>query len=470
LNSNKYAVIDIETTGGKATTDRITEVGIVIFENGEITDQFSSLVNPDRSIPPFIVRITGITDNMVKDAPRFYEIAKQIVEMTEDAIFVAHNSSFDYGFIKEEFRQLGYDYTRKTLCTVRLTRKVYPNLKSHSLGNLIKNFNISVKNRHRALDDALATVDILQRILSETKNDHFVDLLLNHGIVPSRLQNGITMELLKSLPESIGIYYLYNPYGHIIYIGKSINIRQRIMQHFSGHTNKNEKIVRSTASISFDLTGSELISLIWESIQIKKHQPEINRALKSTAKYFIYQYLNPDGYINLKIDKNNRKTRVGKDILHFVNSKRTAYGFMQNLREEHFLCDAMCDIDSNKKPCFRNSIKLCFGACTGEETPESYNLRAQSAIDVINKKFEGDQLIIDSGKSPEDFATILIKDGLFYGFQFLNAEILNESSPEEIADMVTAYPDNMQCNGIIKTYLSKHKVKHIIPLESIEDD
>ncbi len=464
MKTNRYAIIDIESTGGKATTDRITEVGILLVENGKVIDEFTSLVNPERSIPFFITKITGINNKMVEDAPRFYEIAKRLIEITEDAIFVAHNVNFDYNFFKEEFRQLGYDYKRKTLCTVKLSRRAFPGLKSYSLGNLIKHFDIEVVDRHRAMDDARATTIIFQSIIDNHKNHHIIEYLLNHGIAASRLNNGISLDILRSLPEEIGIYYFYNTYGHIIYIGKSINIQGRVMQHYSGKAKKNDKIVVATASISYELMGSELISLVFESIEIKKYQPEINKALKSTAKYFIYQYTDSNGYINLDIGKNNLKNRRNKDILHFLNSKKSAYEFMQQVRGEYQLCDVLTHIDSSKKPCFRHGVKLCNGACISEESSVEYNVRVGEAIDQINKSFDKDMLIIDKGKSDDNFSVILIRDGVFYGFEFLDADILNENSPDEISEMIRHMPDNMQCNGIIKTYLSKHKVHSVIEL------
>jgi len=232
MKTKLYAVVDIETTGGMARRDRITEIAIVVYDGKEIIDRFESLINPERSIPFEITRITGITDSMVADAPKFYEVAKKVIEMTEGAIFVAHNVRFDYSFIREEFASLGYTFTRRQLCTVVLSRKSFPGLRSYSLGNLIRHFDIKVANRHRAMDDVLATVDILGRILSSEEGVQKADRIINAGIKASHLPKDITMEMIHSLPESAGVYYFYNVYGQVIYVGKSINIRKRIMQHF----------------------------------------------------------------------------------------------------------------------------------------------------------------------------------------------------------------------------------------------
>jgi len=175
----KYAIIDIETTGGMAKRDKITEIGIVIHDGEKIVDTYESLINPGRHIPPNITRITGITDDMVADAPRFYEVAKTIVEMTEGAIFVAHNVRFDYSFIKEAFNDLGYTFSKRQLDTVRLARKTFPGLKSYSLGNLIKHFGIKVNARHRALEDAIATTELLELIFAKEDSADNIKMYIN---------------------------------------------------------------------------------------------------------------------------------------------------------------------------------------------------------------------------------------------------------------------------------------------------
>ena len=165
--SKTYAIVDIETTGGKATRHRITEIAIVLHDGKKILDQWETLINPECYIPHGITELTGITQEMVQDAPKFYEVAKTIVEKTEKAIFVAHNVRFDYGFLREEFKRLGYTFSRRQLCTVRLSRKAFPGLRSYSLGKLIKHFGIKVNDRHRAMADTLATVELFEKILRQ---------------------------------------------------------------------------------------------------------------------------------------------------------------------------------------------------------------------------------------------------------------------------------------------------------------
>ncbi|MEL7222305.1 MAG: exonuclease domain-containing protein, partial [Bacteroidota bacterium] len=234
----KFAIIDVETTGGRASRDKITEIGIVLHDGQQIIKTFESLLNPQTYIPQGIVQLTGITQEMVQDAPLFHEIAREIVEMTEGAIFVAHNVRFDYGFLRGEFSRLGYTYTRKQLCTVRMSRKAFPGLPSYSLENLIRHFGIKTDARHRALADAIATTDILERILSQEDNQKEVKLMVNLGIKESKLPKGITLEQIHNLPESCGVYYFHNAAGNVVYVGKSINIKKRIADHFADQTDK----------------------------------------------------------------------------------------------------------------------------------------------------------------------------------------------------------------------------------------
>jgi DNA polymerase III subunit epsilon len=261
----KYAIIDVETTGGMAQKERITEIAIVVHDGSAVLETFSTLLNPERSIPWNITSITGITDDMVKNAPKFYEVAKKVVELTEGAIFVAHNVSFDYGFIREEFARLGFPFIRKQLCTVRMSRKAFPGLPSYSLSNLKKHFKIYAEKSHRALDDTLATVTIFEKILASQESGENLQHFISHGVKESKLPTGITLEYLHSLPETTGVYYLHDKHKEVVYVGKSINIQKRMFEHFADLTPKGEKLREGVNSISFEETGSELVALLLES-------------------------------------------------------------------------------------------------------------------------------------------------------------------------------------------------------------
>ena len=234
--SKRYAIIDVETTGGRAVRDKITEIAIVLHDGEQVLDSFESLVNPECPIPYGITELTGISNEMVADAPRFYEIAKRVVEMTEGAVFVAHNVRFDYSFVQEEFKRLGFTYTRKQLCTVRLARKAFPGLRSYSLGNLIRTLNLNAGARHRAMGDTLATVDLFERIMRLENGKSEAGDLINLGIKEALLPGALSLEKIHSLPQECGVYYFHDQYGQVVYVGKSINIQKRVASHFAKKT------------------------------------------------------------------------------------------------------------------------------------------------------------------------------------------------------------------------------------------
>ncbi|MCB0660409.1 MAG: GIY-YIG nuclease family protein [Saprospiraceae bacterium] len=451
-----YAVIDIETTGGMPNRDRITEIAIVLFDGKGIIDTFETLINPERSIPPEITRITGITDHMVQDAPKFYEVAKQIVTMTENAIFVAHNVRFDYRFIREEFAALGYTYTRKQLCTVVLSRKSFPGLRSYSLGNLIRHFGISVENRHRAMDDALATVDILGRALALTEGTQRTKRLINAGIEASHLPKDISLERLHSLPETIGVYYMYNVYGQVIYVGKSINIRKRLMQHFGGIDAKTDKFISKVADITYTETGSELISLLLESKEIKLLQPEINKAQRTQQyPYFVYHYVNEDGYICFNFDKSSVKTRKGKSILNHYSSKQSARGHLHFASSACQLCQCLMGLHDHPESCFYRQTGQCEGAAIQLVDKDTYNENAEIAIEILNKAFKENFFIITEGRNLDETGLVLVENGHFQGFGY----IPNENGTKDIEEWKEAIeymPPNPELNQIILQWLEKH--------------
>ena len=252
---------------------------------------------------------------MVADAPKFYEVAKQVVEMTQGAVFVAHNVSFDYNFIRYEFQQLGYVFRRRKLCTVRLSRKVFPGLRSYSLGNLIKHFNIKVTDRHRAMADVMATVELMEKAFAQDENNE-TDNLVNLGISETRLPKNITLNQLHELPEACGVYYFYNKEGDVIYVGKSVNIKKRAMQHFAAQTSKAVKMQQVIHDISYELTGSELIALLLEATEIKRISPQFNSALRNrNMNWCIHKYINEAGYICLALAKTSLKKAKELDIV-----------------------------------------------------------------------------------------------------------------------------------------------------------
>ena len=461
-NLKKYAIIDIETTGGLIKRDKITEVAIVIHDGNKIIDTYETLVNPERSIPEFISRMTGITNEMVQEAPRFFEVAREIVEITEGAVFVAHNARFDYSFIREEFKRLGYTYSRKQLCTVRLTKNVFPDLPKYGLDYLIRHFEIQVENRHRAMDDVKATVEVFERILEVQDSVGNIRDIVNLGIRESRLPDSIGLERLHNLPEATGVYYFHDQYGDIVYVGKSINIRKRVMQHFAQITNKASKMQKRVHDISFSITGSELAALLLENHEIKLHQPEINRAMRRNSyPYVLYAYLNEDGYMHLDTRKKNKMRAKDGIVLKEFSKIHGAKGTLKRLIADYSLCLNKSILSTGPGPCFNYQVQKCYGACTHEEPPEDYNERVASAINEIINTLKGSALVVDQGRENGEKALIAIQNGHYYGFGYVD-EDTSLGSIHQAFDHVTPYPETPESMRIIEHFVSSNKVERVI--------
>lgn len=280
-----YSIIDIETTGGSARNNKITEIAVINIDEGEIVERYSTLINPERSIPPQIQYLTGITNEMVQEAPKFFEVAKKIVELTEDRIFVAHNAHFDYSFVQNEFRELGYTYKKDLLCTVRLSRKLLPGHPSYSLGKLCDRLGIEIKDRHRAMGDADATAILFKMILDRMEDENskeefkkvYQGLNLKTNFPPHFNENDY-----DDLPNSPGVYYLWDKQGKLLYIGKAKDIKKRVRQHFNVKSSRTKEFEfkNNIANISFQETGNELAALLLEAQAIKEKSPIFNRALR----------------------------------------------------------------------------------------------------------------------------------------------------------------------------------------------
>lgn len=420
----KYAIVDIETTGGLATRDKITEIAIVLHDGHNVIDQYQTLVNPERSIPPYISNMTGITDAMVADAPLFCEVAKEIVLKTEGAVFVAHNARFDYGFLREEFARLGYAYTRKQLCTVRLSKKMLPELRSHSLDSLIRHFDLHVDNRHRALDDALATAEVFKRITCTGYGQHEVSDIINMGIKEARLPPSITLEHLHNLPEAAGVYYFHDKDGTVIYAGKSIHIKKRVIQHFAEHSNKATKMQQRVHDITYTITGSELIASLLENAEIKRLQPDINRMQRRKSFPFaIFYYFDEGGYIQMKVDKKNKIVSPGTAaVLHELPDFASAKNYLRSLTDKYGLCLKKTDIDTGPGSCFYHQVGKCEGACMGLETPDAYNERVRQAVAATQKHIDEDFVIADRGRSADEVSLILVSKGKVMGWGYVDKE------------------------------------------------
>lgn len=439
-----YAVIDIETTGGSPQRDRITEVAVFVYDGSEIVDSFVTLINPERPIPYFIIRLTGITDQMVAHAPRFCEVARKILEITSNLTFVAHNVSFDYNFIRQEFLRLGYEYRREKLCTVQLSRKVLPGYRSYSLGNICKELGIVIDYRHRAAGDALATIKLLDHLLRVREN----------GIPPGLAEKIASPEheMIRNLPETTGVYYLMSDKNDIIYVGKSLNIRDRVRTHLlQCNSRRAVEMKNATATVGYEQTGSELLALLLESHEIKRLKPIYNRSQRRTlAQYGLYAVVDDGGYINLLIDKTSRN----ETPLAVYSNKMASREHLFRLAGQFGLCQKLCGLYQTQGSCFQYAIRQCRGACVGKEKPEEYNGRAQIAIDSFSIGNEN-IFIIDRGRHDEEKSVVKIEQGKYIGFGYFDPAAVNGNT-EMLSDCIRPFEDNRDVQQIIRSYLRQH--------------
>lgn len=453
-----YAVIDVETTGGQPAQDSIIEVAIRIHDGNQIVKRYETLVNPGRPIPYFITQLTGIHDGMVKDAPKFYEVAKDIVELTEGMIFVAHNVRFDYSFFKKEFSSLGFNYQRKTLCTVRLSRQMIPGLPSYSLGKLCRSIGIELNDRHRAAGDAEATALLLDRIIKQNDPDS-ISSFINGEIKASMIPPGLDRRIIEDLPEQTGIYYFYDAAGNVIYVGKSTNIRKRVISHFTVDLKKKNAIEfkNSIADISYELTGSELIALLYENDEIKKLKPVHNRALKRTNfGYGLFSFVDKNGFINFKVEKLSEES----DPILPITNQMSGKSMLMKLVDKYRLCEKFCGVNVKGSACFNVRLKKCDGACYGNETVEEYNKKALEVIEKYSFKHKN-FFILGPGRHDQEQSVVGIENGRYIGFGYLDKS-LSYNSPVDLLDCLTHYNDNRDARQIIRTYFPKVPSSRII--------
>ncbi|MDN3643676.1 exonuclease domain-containing protein [Lutimonas halocynthiae] len=285
-----FAIIDVETTGGKFNEEGITEVAIHKFDGQNVIDSFVSLINPEREIQPFVVNLTGINSKMLKNAPKFYEVAKRIIEITDDCVMVAHNSSFDYRVVRNEFSRLGYQFEIPTLCTVELSKILLPDLESYSLGKLCRTIGIPMSDRHRANGDALATVKLFQVLLQKDKDKLIVKSTIKIG--NQRDLSGKLLSILDTLPVQSGLFYFHRFNGDILYIGKGKNIQKVVNQVFLRTSNRNRSLLKEMNSVTFELTGSELIANIKFEEEVSTHKPKHNKSKKTTVHKVAFNHEN----------------------------------------------------------------------------------------------------------------------------------------------------------------------------------
>ncbi|GAB4426949.1 MAG: exonuclease domain-containing protein [Bacteroidia bacterium] len=450
-----YAIIDIETTGGDPKKERITEIAIFVHDGTQVVDQFCSLVNPEIPIPDFITQITGIDNDMVRDAPRFYEIARQVVELTQDAVFVAHNVRFDYSFVQKEFRQLGYTYTRRQLCTFQLARKLLPGLRSYSLKNLCSYLHIDNEARHRAGGDAKATVqlfEILMRKQAGPRTSEILSLQISDNNLPPHLARAT----VEALPETTGVYYFHGPQGEVLYVGKSNNIRKRVLSHFQGahKAARTLRMIEQIHDLSYEHTGSELLALLLENEEIKRLQPPYNRKQRRQQfKAAIYAGENEAGYRCFWIDDYDE---AGVPLAGFAG-REAALGTLEYYGRELQLCPKLYGAEKGPGRCFHRQIHICHGACEGTEDPDDYNTRArqfEAALSYGRKDLES-FLVIGAGRHDDERSVVWVQGGRYRGYTWLDAHAA-AGRTDDILEAIQPRREAPDVRLILRGYVRKH--------------
>jgi len=452
-----FTVVDVETTGGTARSHKIIEIAIVTVKDGRIVDHYSTLVNPQKAIPTFITSLTGISDGMVETAPVFLDIADKILELTENRIFVAHNVNFDYSFLKQEFNLLGKRFDRKKLCTVRLAKKIFPGFRSYSLGSLSSQLAIKINDRHRALGDALATAKVLE-LLIKNDADHFIDFSLKKTSREATLPANISRQEFEKLPEKTGVYYFHDHKGKVVYVGKAKNIKNRILGHFTGESSNGKRLFHEKIhNISYELTGNELIALLLESREIKRHWPEYNRAQKYTsANYGLYQYTDRLGYERFTL---SRIQKGSKAITNF-KSLQEGRNFLNDWTKKFKLCPKLSGLQKASGACFDHTLGICDGACNGEISAGVYKARVEHALENL-KEDKKTFAIIGHGRDSREKSLVLVENGIYLGHGFSDSD-LPASSFEELKDRITPFSDNHDIQNILHVHLRKSNEDEVI--------
>ena len=389
------AIVDVETTGATPSYDRITEIGVIRVEQGTIVDEWSSLVNPETRIPPAIETLTGITNTMVASAPTFRALAEEVLGRLEGNLFVAHNARFDYGFIKNELRRVGVDFRSKLLCTVRLSRRLYPNYSHHNLDAIIERHSLDGTARHRALGDARVLWQFLQKI--STENDPAdiaaaVRFQTKRPSLPARLG----ASALDEIPDAPGVYLFYGENDVPLYVGKSVNLRSRVLSHFCGdhRSGQDMKISQQVDRIEYIETAGPLGALIKESQLVKQLRPIHNRRLRSQRDLWSFQIVaEPKSACIIKW-KNVQSIdpRSLENLYGLFKSKRAATETLRELATEKLLCLKRLGFEKGPGPCFAYQLKRCKGCCVSAETVLSHDFRlfeALASLKIKNWPFKG---------------------------------------------------------------------------------
>lgn len=443
-----YAIVDIETTGGHAAAHAITEIAIHVHDGTRVTKHFKTLINPGKKIPLYITALTGITNEMVATAPAFDEVADEIYELLHDNIFIAHSVNFDFSFIKHYLKQSGYELNVKKLCTVRLSRKVFPGLPSYSLGNICRNLGIHINDRHRADGDAKATVALFDRILANG-GTIFIDAMLKRSSAEHWLPENLDKLQIEQLPSSPGVYYFHNVKGKVIYVGKAINLKKRVSSHFTHNDaeKKRQYFLRHVCKVTYKDCANELQALVLESTEIKKLWPKYNYSQKQPAqKYGLYCFEDNRGYMRLAIDKKKKNLPA----VYNFNLLHEGLVMLKKMTEEFGLHDKLCYL--NKTILNKKDLEFL-------ETPELYNAKIKNALIELEKQLPT-FAIVDEGINKEDKLYLLVERGSFWGMGFIPAA-QKIKNVQQLKEKLEPYADNDFIRNSLYSFAEANPAKRL---------
>ncbi len=451
-----YAIVDIETTGGYAAASSITEISIRVHDGERVVKEYESLVNPGVPIPAFIRSLTGITDKMVAKAPPFSKIANEVYEILQGHIFVAHSVNFDYSFVKHELAACGYELSLKKLCTVRLSRKIFPGMASYSLGKLCNQLGIATPNRHRAGGDTAATVKLFELLLANDTSGAITQFLKRTS-KDQVLPPNVPREQFERLPAKPGVYYFHNQKGKIVYVGKAKNIKKRVSSHFSNNSPSRQKqdFMRNLHGITFEECGSELMALILESHQIKHLWPEYNRSQKRFEPvYGIVEYTDQRGFKRLGIEKMRKHSKPLAAFSVMLN----AFDCLNNLVREFDLCNRMVGIATDTTAC---EEKGCACLSTNKRSITKYNRKVDEAILALSRTESF--VIIENGRKKDESGLIVVDNGTFKRMGYVPSKQINEAEiKSELIEQLPLYRENFNIKQIISGYRLRQPEKVIV--------
>jgi DNA polymerase III subunit epsilon len=407
--------VDIETTGGSLSFDRVIEIGILRVEDGKLVKTYKTLIHPGRHVPQEIFELTHIPQGELSIAPGFREVAEDIVEILDGAVFVAHNVRFDYCFLKAELRRRGINFSPKQICTVKLSRKLYPQFRHHNLDSIIERHNFKIKNRHRAFDDAAVLWEFYQKVQTEFPGEKIaeaINLCLRRPTIPVQ----VPQHILDNLPDTPGVYIFYGEKGMPLYVGKSVNIRTRVLSHFSSdHLSGTElKIAQQVERIEAIETAGELGALIKESSLVKELQPLYNRKLRHANNLIVAKWIKGEkdyDRIDFVYAHEILPDELGLVLATFKSLKQ-AKAYLMMLSKAHQLCEKLLGVEKTSSECFAYRLGRCKGACKGKESPASYNMRFATAFSDTKIRawpFENPVLISEKGEGESEEAFLIDK-------------------------------------------------------------